>query len=52
MNRRRFLQSTATLAAPAFAGAQSSSPKVRVGMDHFAVRATGWKAPQYIDYDA
>jgi sugar phosphate isomerase/epimerase len=52
MNRRRFLQSTATLAAPAFAGAQSSSPKVRVGMDHFAVRATGWKAPQYIDYAA
>lgn len=53
MNRRRFLQSsTAALAAPALASAQAPAPKVRVGMDHFAVRATGWKAPQFIEYAA
>lgn len=50
MNRRRFLQSTTALAVPALASAQSTSSKVRLGMDHFSVRATGWKAPQYIDY--
>lgn len=50
MNRRRFLQSTAALATPILASAQSVAPKVRVGLDHFAVRATGWKAPQFIEY--
>jgi sugar phosphate isomerase/epimerase len=50
MNRRRFLQSTAALAAPTLASAQSTAPQIRVGMDHFAVRATGWKAAQFIDY--
>jgi sugar phosphate isomerase/epimerase len=50
MNRRRFLQSTAALATPALASAQTAAPKVRVGLDHFAVRATGWKAPQFIEY--
>ena len=53
MNRRRFLQSSAAaLAVPAAASALSvpKPPKVRVGLDHFAVRATGWKAPQFIEY--
>ena len=54
MNRRHFLQSTLTAAAA------SALPQVRaaangkpgVGMDHFAVRGTGWKAPQIIEYAA
>jgi sugar phosphate isomerase/epimerase len=55
MNRRRFLQSAATaaLAAPAAVSssfAQAAPAKVRIGLDHFAVRATGWKAPQFIEY--
>lgn len=51
MNRRRFLQTTA-LAVPALANSRAiaAAPKVRLGMDHFSVRATGWKAAQYIDY--
>lgn len=50
MNRRRFLQSTTALAVPAFAQAQSAALKVPLGMDHFSVRAAGWKAAQLIDY--
>lgn len=53
MNRRAFLQqsalATAALAAPVLRGAPG---KLRLGLDHFAVRATGWKAAQYIDYAA
>jgi sugar phosphate isomerase/epimerase len=53
MNRRRFLQSTA-LAVPALVGSRAiaAAPKVRLGMDHFSVRATGWKAPQFIEHAA
>jgi sugar phosphate isomerase/epimerase len=52
MKRRRFLQSTAALAVPALVPAQNAAPKVRIGLDHFAVRATGWKAPQFLEYAA
>ncbi len=54
MNRRRFLQSTTALTIPALGttSAQSNAVKVRLGMDHFSVRATGWKAPQFIEYAA
>ncbi len=53
MNRRRFLQQSATALAAATVPsilAQSGAGKVRVGLDHFAVRATGWKAAQFIEY--
>lgn len=53
MNRRRFLQTSAALTAapllPATA-ADSAAPKIRLGMDHFALRSTGWKAPQFLDH--
>jgi len=55
MNRRRFLHSaTAALAAaPAIdLRAAAAAPKVRLGMDHFSLRASGWKAAQYIEYAA
>src|SRR3954462_12768745 len=52
MNRRRFLQSTTALALPSFGAAEVAAPKVPLGMDHFSVRATGWKAGQLIDYAA
>ncbi|MFZ4766687.1 MAG: sugar phosphate isomerase/epimerase family protein [Roseimicrobium sp.] len=54
MKRRRFLQTTVAAAAPVLgdAFAQSTVPKVRLGMDHFSVRATGWKAPQFIEHAA
>lgn len=53
MNRRSFLASTfATAAAPSISKAAIQGGKLPIGLDHFAVRATGWKAPQYIDYAA
>lgn len=39
------------LARSGAAAAQNSAPaKTRLGIDNFAVRAMGWKAPQLIDY--
>jgi sugar phosphate isomerase/epimerase len=59
MNRRRFLTglasaATVSLAArPVFgADAKSASPKIKLGIDNFAVRAMGWKAPELITYAA
>src|SRR3954470_1534080 len=55
LSRRRFLQTTAAaaLAAPAFAEpAAQSIVKIALGMDNFAVRGFGWKAPQLLDYAA
>ena len=53
MNRRHFLQtSTFATASLATAGLRSAIPNLMIGMDHFAVRATGWKATQMIDYAA
>ncbi len=52
--RRHFLKTlmatttTAALAGRAFAAA----PKIKLGMDNFAVRAMGWKAPRLLDYAA
>src|SRR5688500_6714512 len=55
VNRRTFLQ-TATLAvAGAAMGAAAQTPKrkkMKLGLDNFAVRAMGWKAPALIDYAA
>jgi len=53
MNRRSFLTSTlAATAASTFSRAAIQGGKLAIGLDHFAVRATGWKASQYIDYAA
>ncbi len=52
MNRRSFLaQTVATTAAASFSQAATGS-KLAIGLDHFAIRATGWKAAQFIDYAA
>ena len=53
--RRSFLKSLAAtaLASPAFA--LEGPPKkraIKLGMDNFAVRAMGWKAPVLLDYAA
>lgn len=53
MNRRHFLQTSAfSSAALALNSARAAVPGLKIGMDHFAVRATGWKAGQFIDYAA
>lgn len=53
MTRRHFFQNTAFAAASlATARIRAASPKLMIGMDHFAVRTTGWKAAQMIDYAA
>lgn len=51
MNRRTFLTQSA-LAATALTSArlQAAGSKLMIGMDHFSVRATGWKAPLFIDH--
>ena len=56
MNRRNFLTglatATAAIAARPLSGAtpKPATAKIKVGMDNFAVRAMGWKAPALIDY--
>ena len=59
MHRRSFLQGLAAAAAGASAvpllaatagGQKSVPPKIRLGMDNFAVRAMGWKAADLISY--
>jgi 3-oxoisoapionate decarboxylase len=58
MHRRSFLKSLATTAAAASAGtvfaaaAKSRSSKIKVGLDNYAVRSMGWKAPELIEYAA
>lgn len=56
MNRRSVLAAAVSgLAGSALnrVGAQSaSSGKLALGLDHFAVRGTGWKAGQFIEYGA
>lgn len=62
--RRSFLKTLAAGAgvcasgAPLFAQIErttlitTAKPKIQLGMDNFAVRAMGWKAPQLLDYAA
>jgi sugar phosphate isomerase/epimerase len=56
MQRRSFLTgfaaatTAAALSRPL--GAAASAPKLKLGMDNFAVRAMGWKAPELIAYAA
>lgn len=58
MHRRTFLAglagATAVAVARTSAAATRPAPpaRIRVGMDNFAVRALGWKAPALIDYAA
>ena len=59
MLRRTFLKNTAAAAtATVFAGptllaaAAKPAPKLAVGLDNYALRALGWKAPELIDYAA
>lgn len=60
MLRRTFLKNTAVaatataLARPALLAATAAkpAPKLAVGLDNYALRALGWKAPQLIDYAA
>jgi sugar phosphate isomerase/epimerase len=55
--RRPFLQALALAGAGTclqFPAPASAEPprKIKLGMDNFAVRAMGWKAPQLLDYAA
>ncbi len=52
MNRRSFLARSLAAAAAPLAHAAIEGGKLAIGLDHFSVRATGWKATQYIDYAA
>jgi 3-oxoisoapionate decarboxylase len=59
MQRRSFLTGLATASAalaarPLFSAtaAKSTAPKIKLGMDNFAVRGMQWKAPALIDYAA
>jgi sugar phosphate isomerase/epimerase len=50
LSRRSFLSTTALAAGSTLA--QAPQPKIKIGLDNFAVRAMRWKAPQLIDYAA
>lgn len=50
-SRRSFLQASALTAAGAAFGV-GAPPKLKVGLDNFAVRAMGWKAPRLVEYAA
>ncbi len=57
LSRREFVgavaATAAALAAPSMAFAQAPARRnITLGLDNFAVRAMGWKAPQLIDYAA
>ena len=57
IDRRTFLKNiSAASAAVAVGGAALAQPaprrNIKLGLDNFAVRAMGWKAPQLIDYAA
>lgn len=58
MHRRTFLHTAAVataataLTSSRLTAAAASKPKIAVGLDNFAVRAMGWKAPELIAYAA
>ncbi|HEV7868637.1 MAG TPA: sugar phosphate isomerase/epimerase [Chthoniobacteraceae bacterium] len=57
LDRRAFLQTlaaagAATLLPVGHAAEPVRKPKIKLGMDNFAVRAMGWKAPALLDYAA
>ena len=55
VGRRTFLKTTALAAAAVSAGIAAEPVRrrnIKVGLDNFAVRGMGWKAPALIDYAA
>lgn len=58
LSRRDFAKTLALAGAglasglPGLAAATSASPRLKLGLDNFAVRAMGWKAAELIDYAA
>ena len=58
ISRRQFIKAAAlagstTLLSPCFGqGGEGSKLNIKLGLDNFAVRAFGWKAPALIDYAA
>lgn len=53
MTRRAFLHQTSFVATALTASKlQASSSRPLIGMDHFSLRATGWKAGEYIAHAA
>ncbi len=56
VSRRAFLSSAAVASAaaclPDAVWAQDTSARVKLGLDNYAVRSMGWKAPRLIDYAA
>ena len=58
MQRRSFLKAAlgsaaaASIARPLLAATARGTPKIKLGIDNFAVRAMGWKAPALIEYAA
>ncbi len=60
MHRRSFLHTLGAATAAAvtasssrlFAAATPAAPKIGLGMDNYAVRAMGWKAPALLDHAA
>ena len=59
LSRRDFVKATSVIGAAVVAGlprlsraADATRKGVKLGIDNFAVRAMGWKAPQLIDYAA
>ena len=53
LDRRRFLAAAAATAASSLATrASAATGGLAFGLDHFAVRATGWKAGDYLEYAA
>jgi sugar phosphate isomerase/epimerase len=52
MTRREFLATTAGAALASVAAPLAQAGRHALGIDNFAVRAMGWKAPQLVDYAA
>jgi sugar phosphate isomerase/epimerase len=52
--RREFLKvlGAATASTMLQTNTRAATPKIKLGMDNFAVRAMAWKAPQLLDYAA
>lgn len=50
MNRRSFLAQSLAATAAASSFSRAAGAKLAIGLDHFAVRGTGWKATEFIRY--
>ena len=55
LDRRTFIHTLSLATAGALTQpmqAAAAGTKIKLGMDNFAVRAMGWKAPELLDYAA